>query len=140
MTKPNRSGEAGTIAEMVGRPESDEPNLPKAKKPNRPRPATRPKTAAARGCATSGPIATGPVIGVVSVRDDDELLMMTARGKIQRIAVARNQHHRPQHARRANHEPRRRRHAGRHRPRAAGRTERSVARAANGGRSLNGHQ
>ena len=29
----------------------------------------------------------GPVIGVVSVRDDDELLMMTARGKIQRIAA-----------------------------------------------------
>ena len=29
----------------------------------------------------------GPVIGVVSVRDDDELLMMSARGKIQRVAV-----------------------------------------------------
>ena len=29
----------------------------------------------------------GPVIGVTSVRDDDELLMMTARGKIQRIAA-----------------------------------------------------
>jgi DNA gyrase subunit A len=27
----------------------------------------------------------GPVIGVVSVRDDDEILMMTARGKLQRI-------------------------------------------------------
>ena len=30
----------------------------------------------------------GPVIGIVRVRDDDELLMMTARGKIQRIAVS----------------------------------------------------
>ena len=30
----------------------------------------------------------GPVIGIVSVRDDDELLMMTARGKIQRIAAS----------------------------------------------------
>jgi DNA gyrase subunit A len=30
----------------------------------------------------------GPVIGVVSVRDDDELLMMTARGKIQRIKAS----------------------------------------------------
>ena len=29
----------------------------------------------------------GPVIGVVSVRDDDEVLMMTARGKLQRIVV-----------------------------------------------------
>ncbi len=29
----------------------------------------------------------GPVIGVISVRDDDELLMMSARGKIQRVAV-----------------------------------------------------
>ncbi len=29
----------------------------------------------------------GPVIGVVSVRDTDELVMMTARGKIQRIAA-----------------------------------------------------
>ncbi|HEY2148639.1 MAG TPA: DNA gyrase subunit A, partial [Pirellulales bacterium] len=29
----------------------------------------------------------GPVIGVTAVRDDDELLMMTARGKIQRIAA-----------------------------------------------------
>lgn len=30
----------------------------------------------------------GPVIGVVRVDDDDELLMMTARGKIQRIAAS----------------------------------------------------
>jgi len=30
----------------------------------------------------------GPVIGVVSVTDDDELLMMTSRGKIQRIRAA----------------------------------------------------
>ena len=30
----------------------------------------------------------GQVIGVTSVRDGDELLMMTARGKIQRIAAA----------------------------------------------------
>jgi DNA gyrase subunit A len=29
----------------------------------------------------------GPVIGIVSVRDDDELFMITARGKIQRIPV-----------------------------------------------------
>ena len=29
----------------------------------------------------------GPVIGVISVHDDDEVLMMTARGKIQRVAV-----------------------------------------------------
>ena len=29
----------------------------------------------------------GPVIGIVSVTDDDELLMMTARGKIQRVAA-----------------------------------------------------
>ncbi len=29
----------------------------------------------------------GPVIGVVSVRDDDEILMMTARGKLQRVVV-----------------------------------------------------
>ncbi len=30
----------------------------------------------------------GPVVGIVSVSDQDELLMMTARGKIQRIAAA----------------------------------------------------
>jgi DNA gyrase subunit A len=30
----------------------------------------------------------GPVIGVASVRDDDELLMITARGKIQRIRAS----------------------------------------------------
>ncbi|MEM9658988.1 MAG: DNA gyrase C-terminal beta-propeller domain-containing protein, partial [Planctomycetota bacterium] len=30
----------------------------------------------------------GPVIGIVRVEDDDELLMMTARGKIQRIKVS----------------------------------------------------
>jgi len=30
----------------------------------------------------------GPVVGIVSVSDADELLMMTARGKIQRIAAA----------------------------------------------------
>jgi DNA gyrase/topoisomerase IV subunit A len=29
----------------------------------------------------------GPVIGIVSVRDDDELLMMTSRGKIQRVVA-----------------------------------------------------
>jgi DNA gyrase subunit A len=29
----------------------------------------------------------GPVIGVTGVRDDDEILMMTARGKLQRIVV-----------------------------------------------------
>jgi DNA gyrase subunit A len=29
----------------------------------------------------------GPVIGVISVHDDDEVLMMSARGKIQRVAV-----------------------------------------------------
>ncbi|HVW36679.1 MAG TPA: DNA gyrase C-terminal beta-propeller domain-containing protein, partial [Pirellulales bacterium] len=29
----------------------------------------------------------GPVVSIVSVRDDDELLMMTARGKIQRIVA-----------------------------------------------------
>ena len=62
----------------------------------------------------------GPVIGIVRVDDDDELLMMTARGKIQRIRVGRHQHHRPQHAGRADHEPRRRRHAGRRQTRSAG--------------------
>ena len=30
----------------------------------------------------------GPVIGIVRVRDEDELLMMTARGKIQRVRVS----------------------------------------------------
>jgi DNA gyrase subunit A len=30
----------------------------------------------------------GPVIGVIRVNDDDELLMMTARGKIQRIKAS----------------------------------------------------
>jgi len=30
----------------------------------------------------------GPVVGIVAVADDDELLMLTARGKIQRIAAA----------------------------------------------------
>jgi DNA gyrase subunit A len=30
----------------------------------------------------------GPVVGIVAVRDDDEVMMMTARGKIQRIAVS----------------------------------------------------
>ena len=30
----------------------------------------------------------GPVVGIVRVSDDDELLMMTARGKIQRIAAS----------------------------------------------------
>lgn len=29
----------------------------------------------------------GPVIGIVPVTDDDELLMMTSRGKIQRVAA-----------------------------------------------------
>jgi DNA gyrase subunit A len=29
----------------------------------------------------------GPVIGVASVRDDDEILMMTARGKLQRVVA-----------------------------------------------------
>jgi len=29
----------------------------------------------------------GPVVGIVSVRDDDELFMITARGKIQRVAA-----------------------------------------------------
>ena len=29
----------------------------------------------------------GPVIGITRVTDDDELLMMTARGKIQRMAA-----------------------------------------------------
>ena len=66
----------------------------------------------------------GPVIGIVRVDDDDELLMMTARGKIQRDQGQRHQRHRPQHAGRAHHAPRRRRHARRHRPRAQGRTRR----------------
>jgi DNA gyrase subunit A len=30
----------------------------------------------------------GPVIGIVRVRDDDELMMITARGKIQRVPVS----------------------------------------------------
>jgi DNA gyrase subunit A len=30
----------------------------------------------------------GPVIGIVPVNDDDELMMMTARGKSQRVAVS----------------------------------------------------
>src|SRR5262245_33386163 len=30
----------------------------------------------------------GPVIGIVSVKNDDELMMMTARGKIQRVKVS----------------------------------------------------
>jgi DNA gyrase subunit A len=30
----------------------------------------------------------GPVVGIVSVSDDDELIMMTARGKLQRLAAA----------------------------------------------------
>jgi DNA gyrase subunit A len=30
----------------------------------------------------------GPVIGIVPVNDDDELMMMTARGKIQRVKVS----------------------------------------------------
>jgi DNA gyrase subunit A len=30
----------------------------------------------------------GPVIGIVSVKDDDELMMMTSRGKIQRVKVS----------------------------------------------------
>src|SRR3989304_503341 len=30
----------------------------------------------------------GPAIGIVSVRDEDELFMITARGKIQRISAA----------------------------------------------------
>ena len=30
----------------------------------------------------------GPVIGLCRVDDDDELLMMTARGKLQRVAAA----------------------------------------------------
>ena len=30
----------------------------------------------------------GPVIGIVRVNDDDELMMMTARGKIQRVKVS----------------------------------------------------
>ena len=62
----------------------------------------------------------GPVIGIVRIREGDELLMMTARGKIQRIPVRRHQHHRPQHARRALHESRRGRHPGGRETRAAG--------------------
>ena len=54
----------------------------------------------------------GPVVGIVHVSDEDELLMMTAHGKIQRVAVSdisiigRNTQGRE------DHEPRRRRHAG----------------------------
>ncbi len=52
---------------------------------------------------------------------------MTARGKIQRDRGRRHQHHRPQHAGRADHEPRRRRHAGGRRARAARRTAAEAA-------------
>ena len=48
----------------------------------------------------------GPVIGIVRVHDDDEVMMITARGKLQRIPAARHQRHRPQHAGREDHEPR----------------------------------
>ncbi len=64
----------------------------------------------------------GPVIGIVPVNDDDELMMMTARGKIQRVKVSdfnvigRN----TQGVRIMT--PRRRRHPRRHRPRPTRRT------------------
>ena len=64
----------------------------------------------------------GPVIGIVPVKDDDELMMMTARGKDSARESQRIQPHRPQHAGRSDHVARRRRHARRHRLRAQGRT------------------
>ena len=62
----------------------------------------------------------GPVIGICRVRDNDELMMITARGKIQRAPGERHQHHRPQHPGRSDHEPRRRRHRGRRQARPQG--------------------
>ncbi len=52
----------------------------------------------------------GPVISVVSVVDGDEVLIMTARGKLQRPRGWGDQRHRPQHAGGPNHDPRRRGH------------------------------
>ena len=51
----------------------------------------------------------GRVIGIVAVRDEDELIMMTARRQAAANRGRRNQRDRPQYARRADHEPGRRR-------------------------------
>jgi DNA gyrase subunit A len=51
-------------------------------------PAIARSIAAAKACATSRrPERNGRVIGITRVSDDDEVLMMTARGKIQRVAA-----------------------------------------------------
>ncbi len=82
--------------------------------------ATARSGAAARACATSRPpTATGRWSAWSASATTTKLLMMTARGKIQRIVAGEISVDRPQHAGRADHEPRRRRHAGRRRARAA---------------------
>ena len=81
-TKPNRlAGEAERLAGLrrsrIRRRRRDRIDL-------RPLPHQKPRR---QGPARHRTDRNGPVIGVISVRDDDELLMMTARGKIQRVAV-----------------------------------------------------
>src|SRR6187549_163394 len=64
--------------------------FPKAKFPKRekqlplPRRKAKPKARLRR----SATVRNGSVIGIVPVKDDDELMMMTARGKIQRVKVS----------------------------------------------------
>ena len=66
--------------------------------------------AAARASATSAPSSrNGPVVGVLAVRDGDDIMLITTQGMVNRTHVARDPAHRPQHAGRPRHEPERRR-------------------------------
>ena len=51
----------------------------------------------------------GPVVGVVSVRDDDDIMLITPQGMVNRTHVSEIRVDRPQYAGRAHHEPERRR-------------------------------
>ena len=73
-------------------PRAAEPETPTARtKPKAPRRRFRYRTQRRGGKGLRDIKTTernGPVIGIVRVDDDDELMMMTARGKIQRVAVS----------------------------------------------------
>ena len=49
----------------------------------------------------------GPVVGVVSVRDGDDIMLITAQGMVNRTHVGRDPRRRPQHPGRPHHEPQR---------------------------------
>ena len=82
-TKPAKPSQLRTV-------EAEDPNRAK-NRPTKPaaRSATARSTAAARACATSRPpTATARWSTSCRVDDNDELMMMTARGKIQRVKAS----------------------------------------------------